>query len=276
MITEAQRKERLLGIGGSDIPIILGLSTYKTPYQLYLEKKALITPSDEVTEQQYWGNRLEEIIRQEFSIRNNVTIETPETLIHPFYPFLRANIDGFIPKWNSVLEVKCSSSFMSNLWGEQNTDIIPMAYLVQVAHYCSVTNADSAYIAVLIGGNEYRQYKYKRDLELEHTIINAASHFWNQVESNKPPAPVNEIDLKIMFPKSKNNQETLINNQIKEELMQLSTVKSKIKDLESIEQDKKFQIMKFMGDSEALIQESGETLVTWKSNKKGGRTFIIK
>ena len=38
MITQQQREERKLGIGGSDMPIILGLSNYKTPYQLYLEK----------------------------------------------------------------------------------------------------------------------------------------------------------------------------------------------------------------------------------------------
>ena len=48
MITEKQRQERKLGIGGSDMPIILGLSTYKTPYQLYLEKTGIVDTVDEV------------------------------------------------------------------------------------------------------------------------------------------------------------------------------------------------------------------------------------
>ena len=166
MITEEQKEQRKLGIGGSDMPIILGLSNYKTPYQLYLEKKGILSTSDEMSPLQYWGNRLEGIIRDEFADRNKVIIETPNTLIHPFYDFMRANIDGYIREWESVLEVKCSSQFMANEWGDDGSDNIPMAYLVQVAHYCSVLNAPSAYIAVLIGGHDYRQYKYTRDFEL--------------------------------------------------------------------------------------------------------------
>src|SRR5271166_3036855 len=112
MITDEQIQKRRLGIGGSDMPIILGLSRYKTPYQLYLEKKGIVSTGDEMSPVQYWGNRLEQIIRDEFSIRNKVNIETPDTLIHPILDFMRANIDGYIVDWDAILEVKCSSQFM--------------------------------------------------------------------------------------------------------------------------------------------------------------------
>jgi len=39
-------EDRKLGIGGSEIAIVLGLSPYKTPYQLWLEKTGLIEPED--------------------------------------------------------------------------------------------------------------------------------------------------------------------------------------------------------------------------------------
>lgn len=276
MITEQQRQERKLGIGGSDMPIIMGLSSYKTPYQLYLEKTGQIELVEEENQLQYWGNKLEGIIRNEFATRNKVVVDLPDTLIHPFYPYLRANVDGFIQEWNSVLEVKCSSNFMSAQWGEDGSDVIPMQYLVQVAHYCAVTNADAAYIAVLIGGNDYREYKYIRDLELESHVIEAAKTFWECVQTNTPPEPVNQVDLRLMFPKHDPEKMIKIQPDIAEQLNTLTKTRFKIKELSEIEEQYKFNIMQFMKDAECLVDESGKPIVSWKANKRGTRTFLMK
>ena len=276
MITEEQRQQRMLGIGGSDMPIILGLSRYKTPYQLYLEKKGIVSTGDEMTPVQYWGNRLEEIIRDEFSIRNKVKIETPDTLIHPILNFMRANIDGYIVDWDAILEVKCSSQFMANEWGEDGSDAIPMAYLVQVAHYCSVKNANSAYIAVLIGGNDYRQYKYVRDFDLEKSIIESASAFWEAVQKDLPPPPINQIDLKLMYPRHNQGKQINLSDDVYTHFNKLTEVKAKMKELQEIEEESRFKIMEHMKDGECLVDVTGRPLVTWKANKRGARTFLLK
>jgi putative phage-type endonuclease len=276
MITEQQREERKLGIGGSDMPIIMGLSNYKTPYQLYLEKTGQIESSQEENQLQYWGNQLEEVIRKEFEKRNNVVVEERETLVHPVFNFLRANIDGFIPASNAVLEVKCSSSFMAHEWGEDGSDVIPMPYLVQVAHYCAVTNADCAYIAVLIGGNDYREFKYNRDAILEEKLIIAAQNFWNCVQNKTPPPPINQIDLRLMFPKHDPAKMKNIEPDIKKQIEILTDTRFKIKDLSTIEEKYKFNIMQFMEDAECLVDESGRPIVSWKTNKRGSRTFLMK
>jgi putative phage-type endonuclease len=276
MITEEQRQQRMLGIGGSDMPIILGLSRYKTPYQLYLEKKGIVSTGDEMTPVQYWGNRLEEVIRDEFSIRNKVKIETPDTLIHPILNFMRANIDGYIVDWDAILEVKCSSQFMANEWGEDGSDAIPMAYLVQVAHYCSVKNANSAYIAVLIGGNDYRQYKYVRDFELEKSIIESASSFWEAVQKDLPPPAVNQIDLKLMYPRHNQGKQINLSDDVYTHFNKLTEVKAKMKELQEIEEESRFKIMEHMKDGECLVDVTGRPLVTWKANKRGARTFLLK
>jgi putative phage-type endonuclease len=276
MITEEQRQQRKLGIGGSDMPIILGLSNYKTPYQLYVEKKGLSDSSEEMSQLQYWGNRLENIIREEFEIRNKVTVEVPDTLVHPFYDFMRANIDGYIKEWDSVLEVKCSSQYMANEWGEDGSDYIPMAYLVQVAHYCSVINASFAHIAVLIGGHDYRQYKYVRDLELENTIINSAREFWEAIQNDSPPPATNQFDLRMMYPRHAPDKSIKVSNEIDTHFKNLTDVKNKIKELQAIEEESRFNIMQHMNDAECLVDESGRPLVTWKTNKKGSRTFLLK
>ncbi len=277
MITEAQRIERRNYIGGSDISIILGLSSYKTPYQLYCEKLGIIETNSEQTQLQYWGNQLEVMIRKEFRKRNRVQIKTPkETISHPFHDFLRGNIDGFIPKWESVFEAKCSHQFMSQHWGESDTDIIPMEYIVQVAFYCSVMNAKSAHIAVLIGGNEYRQFKYTRDLDLEKTIIEAACEFWYAIQNQTPPPPIRQIDLKLMYPRVKPDSTIMINNELKSSLKVLRETRVKMTELEKIENASKFELMKFMKDNDCLVDENNNPLITWKETKRGSRTFLIK
>jgi putative phage-type endonuclease len=275
MITEQQRIERQLGIGGSDMPIILGLSSYKTPYQLYLEKISETLPEDEQSEQQYWGSQLEGIVRDEFAKRNNVTVETPDTISHPDYDFLRGNIDGFIPEWNAVLEVKCANQFSAKQWGDEGSDAIPMQYLVQVAFYCMITNADCAYIAVLIGGNDYRQFKYQRNIELEGMLKEKALEFWKRVENKQPPAATAQIDLRLMFPLHAPEKIKPINEPIAEQLTKLSEIKNKIKALSIDEEIHKFNIMKYMEDAEALT-DGEETLVTFKANKRGSRSFLLK
>ena len=276
MITAEQKEQRKLGIGGSDSPIILGLSSYKTPYQLFLEKKGILATDDEMSPVQYWGNRLESVIREEFAIKNNVFVETPDTLVHPILDFMRANVDGYIPNWDAVLEVKCANSFMAQEWGEDGSDVIPMTYLIQVAHYCSVMNAKEAHIAVLIGGNDYRQYKYVRDLEIEKTIIESGSAFWDCVQKDIAPDPVNQVDLRMMYPRHSPDKSMPISNEIDNHLKKLFDVKKKMKELKEIEEESQFKLMQYMEDSECLIDETGRPLVTWKVNKRGARTFLIK
>jgi putative phage-type endonuclease len=276
MITSQQREERRLGIGGSDMPIIMGFSEYKTPYQLYLEKIGQGKSSDNQNELQYWGSQLEGVIRDEFAKRHNVSVETPDTLIHPDYPFLRGNIDGFVPAYNAVLEVKCSSAYRASDWGEDGSDNIPMPYLVQVAHYCTISNADCAYIAVLIGGNEYREYKYERNIEFENHIIGYAKRFWDCVQNKTPPNPEEIIDLRLLFPKQHPGKVKSINSDIEMKISSLFDTRLQIKKLSDMEDQYKFHIMQFMEDAECLVNQSGQPIITWKANKRGSRTFLMK
>jgi putative phage-type endonuclease len=274
-ITDQERKERLLGIGGTDIGVILGLSPYKTPYQLFLEKTGIIEDTQEENKFQYWGTKLEPLIRDEFALRNNVKIETPETQIHPFYDFMRANVDGFITEWNSVLEVKSSSGYSASQWGETGTNMIPVFYLTQVAHYVATLNADSAHIAVLIGGNDYREFKYIRDSALEDIIIDAAKKFWECVKTNVAPPAISQVDLKLMYPTSQ-TKPVAVNDEALASFKKLNEIKKQIKELNNSLEKSKIEIMDYMKDADSLTTADGETLVSWKSNKRGSRVFLMK
>lgn len=293
MLSDEQRSQRNLGIGGSDMAIILGLSSYKSAYQLYLEKAGFIETTFEQTPNQEWGNRLEPVIRNKFAELNEVDILAPtadeqfsppckrvkydlDTIVHPLYDFMRANLDGFIPSLNAVLETKCSNSFMAGEWGEDGTDFIPMQYLVQVAHYVSCTNADKAIIAVLIGGYDYREFTYHRDLALESSIIQSASDFWEAVQTKKPPPPSRISDFKLMYPKPTDGKIIASDLDSSEAIKEIFVLRQKKEELEKLEESCKFKLMEYMKDCECLVDENGKTLATWKSDKRGIRSFKPK
>lgn len=276
MLTDEQRARRQNGIGASDTPIIMGYSTYKTPYQLYLEKIGAIQPDDEMTEQQYWGTALEPAIIKRFSEENNVEITFPDTVYHPQYPFIFANLDGWIESERAVVEAKSANSFMRKEWDMALNDGIPLVYLIQIAKQCAITDASRGYCAVLIGGMEYKQFTYERDKELESVIIQADIDFWECVTHRHEPAPLNTSDCRLKFPVPSPDKIREATFEIANNLTALLDVKQKIKVLNDTEEHYKMRVMSHMGDAEYLMGMDGEMLATWKATKKGTRVFNVK
>ena len=272
MLTEQQRKDRKLGIGGSDVPIIMGQSSFMTPVQLWLQKRGELELDDTQSPQAYWGSILEDLVRQEFAKRNNVTVEQPDTIIHPKYDYFRGNLDGYIPELDAVLEVKTCNQFMSHEWGQDGTGI-PHRYLLQIAFYCMVKNASKAYCAVLIGGQDYREYVYERDEWLEDEILEACHKFWNCVQSGEQP-DAQYADMKYLY-KGDADKSIVMQAEHFEKLKTLRDIKVQRKLLDKAEEITKFNIMDYMKDAEYLTDLDGKVLVSWKAGKRG-RTFLVK
>ena len=62
---------RKAGIGGSDASVVCGVSRYKSPVELWMEKTGQL-PSQEAGEAAYWGNLLESLVREEFTKRTGI------------------------------------------------------------------------------------------------------------------------------------------------------------------------------------------------------------
>lgn len=276
MLTDKQRAKRHEGLGASDTPIIMGYSSYKTPYQLYLEKTGAIEPDQELTEQQYWGNMLEPLIIKRFAEENDVKVTFPDTVYHPDYPFIFANLDGWIESEDAVVEAKCANSFQRKEWDMALTDGIPLVYLIQIAKQCAITNATRGYCAVLIGGMEYKQFIYERDAALEDLIIKADVEFWHCVQNRIEPNPINTSDCRLKFPKPHPDKIANANFRTANALVGLMNVKASMKDLTEQEDTLKMELMSHMGTAEYLMGQEGELLATWKATKKGTRVFNIK
>ncbi len=277
MLTDEQRARRREGIGASDTPIIMGYSSYKTPYQLYLEKTGLVSnDEEELTEQQYWGNALEPLIIKRFAEENNVEVTFPDTIYHSEHPFIFANLDGWIASENAVVEAKSANSFQRKEWDMATSDGIPLVYLIQIAKQVAVANADKGYCAVLIGGMEYKQFVYERDTALEELIIQADRDFWYCVENKIEPEPINTSDCRLKFKTVNPDKVAQSTFKTSSALAELMNVKLQLKKLTEDEDKFKMHLMSHMADSEYLVGQDGELLATWKANKKGTRVFNIK
>jgi len=277
MLTEKQKSNRMFGIGASDSPIIMGYSSYKTPYQLYLEKTGIVTDEDkEQTELQYWGNALEPIIIKRFAEENSVQVTFPDTVYHPDYPYIFANLDGWIASENAVIEAKCANSFQRKEWNNATSDGIPINYLIQIAKQVAITNASRGYCAVLIGGCEYMQFVYERDKVLEELIIQSDVDFWNCILNKVEPNPINTNDCRLKYRQVSPDKVANSTYKTSHCLTDLINVKLDLKRLADNEDRLKMTLMEYMKNAEYLMGLDGEVLVTWKANKKGTRVFNIK
>ena len=122
-------------IGGSDIPIIMGLSTFRTRWQLLLEKAGLEQNNFGGNDYTEYGNIMEPKIR-EYVNETYYTNFAPHQIIDGD---LRANMDGF--NGEIVLEIKTTSNFGAGVHDYRH-------YLVQLLFYMEMANVDQGLLAV--------------------------------------------------------------------------------------------------------------------------------
>lgn len=182
-------EERKTGIGGSDAAVVCGMSPWKTPHQLYLEKRGELDDVDlSSLEHVRFGNLLEDVVAQEFAHRTGLSVRRAQQMKrHPKHSFMLANIDRKIEGKDELLEVKTTSEYNSDKWGDEGTDQVPEHYLMQAQHYLAVTGWDLAHMAVLIGGNRMQTYQIGRNDDLIRSMIDLEGEFWEAVQTGTPP-----------------------------------------------------------------------------------------
>ena len=226
-VDEATREDwlkmRECGLGGSDALAASGLSPYKSPYALWLEKTGMVRFPDEDKQ----------------------------------------------PK-PGVLEIKNTSSWNAKDWDEEP----PLYAVVQNLHYQIVLGLKWGYVAGLIGGNHLAVHKVALDDDVEADILTLEHSFWNKVMDTDPPAldgsdsTLEALKLKYSEPEEERielpNEALDLIEMLGNSQGVIATHNAKIKGI-------KAQMMDWLGNNtEGVI---GDSLVTWKPNKKGVRSM---
>ena len=175
-------------IGGSDVGAILGVNKYKSIIDVYIDKTE--GSNFEGNEATFWGHMHESTIMKVFAQKHKefTVSQAPYSVVNDF---LIANLDGVLKDRNTgdygVLEIKTTNAFNYKDW---EGDVVPQYYYAQVQHYLMLTGYKFAYIAVLIGGNKYKDFKIERSEEDINLIRNKATEFYQENLLKKiPPMP---------------------------------------------------------------------------------------
>ena len=188
---------RTEGVGGSDMSTILGLNTYTTPYELWLEKTGRQKPEDISGR---WaiikGNALEVELRADSasSTRNTRSSTAPTSascpVSHPGHARLTGRFHlrrglGFVghPRDQDRERNRGRTDWHDDM-GEL---IAPDYYMAQVTHYMAVTGFRWGYVYADIGESEPVEIRFERDEDDVNAVITAAEDFWGFSHATRCP-----------------------------------------------------------------------------------------
>jgi len=190
MITDAQKAQRARGVGSSDIPIILGLSRFKTAYDLWMERMGRIDPQPE-TEAMAIGSQIEPLLLSMAAQRIGERVVRPSQTFVGGKAHYRANIDGMVgmaKRGHPIVEAK-STGYLEG-WGLDGTDEIPEGVRAQVTYQMAIASSTMAYVACLRAdhGLQFSLHPISYDEGLAAQILGAVDDWWSHVTSGTAPS----------------------------------------------------------------------------------------
>src|SRR3990167_1526662 len=180
--TEEWRLWRTEGLGGSEAPIILGMSPYKTREKLLDEKVRRLT-AFEVTSAMQRGHNLEPKARDKYQ-RESLLIFPATTMEHEEYPYIKASLDGFNEENNVALEIKCPNRY-DHLTAKAG--FIPDKYKAQCQHLLMVSGANSLHY-VSFDGEFNASVLVRPDEDFQKVLLEEEIRFWEEVQAMRTKA----------------------------------------------------------------------------------------
>ena len=270
-------QDRTKYLGGSDIGALLGLSPFKSPLVVWMEKTGKEVKAVDSLPLRF-GSFVEEFVANEYAKATGFTLRHDESIyIHPNHSYMSAHIDRFVhtdgldQAATKILECKTANPFSRAQWGELGSDQVPMSYLCQCVWYMAITGITKTDLAVLFGNTDFRIYTILRDPELENLVLEKAHHFWHEhVLKDIPPPAQSPEDCQLLFQHSDPSKTLEANPETLALLERLQTLNYQGNACEEEITTLKTQIMAQMQDAEVLAHQ-GQVLATWKAPKPSFR-----
>ena len=257
--------DRTKYIGGSDIAGILGISPWRTPLDIYLDKiQPRVEPVDPKKQKIFTrGQRMEPYVIDLLAEETGLEImRRGERYRDPEHNFIAAEIDAEAKSGENI-EIKTVSPFKAKDWGEEQTDAIPVYYTAQAMHGLMVTGKDICIFGVLIGGDDFRVYRVERDNETIAAIREKELEFWARIQTLEPPEATTTGDILRLFEQDSGNS-IEIDPKTLDAFNRLKELKAQSKELEGYIKEYEEKIKLFMQDA-ATLTIGGKPLATWKT-----------
>ena len=278
------RERRQRGIGGSDAPVILGLSSYMSAAELWEEKTGRISPERPSSFEADLGKLLEPVVSQLAAMKLQERLELAEaprlSARNRFRrragkPWQFANVDRTYE--GIPVELK-TAPYSGAAWGKEEDGAagIPPGYRVQIQHQIAVMDVPKAWCAVLIAGRDVRLYEIERN-EHQIEVLDAAElDFWQHVQDDVPvEADGSESGMRFLRRRHPSDDGTSLIATPEQRLLvnRLFVTQEAKKAAERDFDDVKAKIMQQMGDARVLAGPGFEisygsyekTVIEWKA-----------
>jgi len=260
LITDAQRAVRRHFIGSSDCAAACGVDPYKSRVQLWLEKTGRVKPDDlSAVERVHFGNVLEPIVAAEYARRHGLApgelVRATDTV---YDGFRAASVDYYAR--GRILECKTAGAWMRGAWRSGPPD----NYRMQVEHQMMVTHEPEAIIAVLIGGNEYRDHEITTDPELAALIVAREQEFMTYVETDQAPPAESAADVLLLVPVD-NRRRILASESLERLADEYHQHQSMAQSYITAADDARERIALALGAHAEMIDSEGKPIANWRA-----------
>ena len=266
--TERQQwlERRRSGIGGSDVAPILGMSKWRTAYDVWLSKTSETPEEDRTTMPMLLGNVLEPEVLRLYEQQTGVSVRRSRVLHkHATHGELIANVDA--TSKGRIIEAKTARS--RDGWGDAGSDDVPEAYWLQVQHYLYVCQKPLADVAVMFLCDEIPAVSvYQVPVAPEYEDIAAELVEWWQryVEGTEVPAPVTSDECSRVWRQSRLGSTIAATGDVMACVDRLKAAKAHVKTIEEEIDHLETELKTRMVDAEAIVGPSGKPVVTWKTS----------
>lgn len=254
------------GITATDLPRILGLSSYGNARSVWHDKRGELPEGGQESEAARWGHLLEDVVAQEWALRAGAAVARVGVLAHRDESWMRASCDRLIVGRNAALEVKTRSAFVAGKWRDE----IPDDVLAQVAWQRLVGKFDFVEVACLLGGQSLTSERYERDSDLEDLLVEEAAKVWDAVRTGTPPpVDMDGVLLKLLeqlYPDRAGEKEIDF-EQARVLLSDHTAAAQAAKDAERRKESAKAAVVSALGEAEVLTL-AGEPLFTYREQDK--------
>lgn len=267
-------EQRKRGIGGSDVAAVMGLSPWKSPLEVWLEKtNRADSPDLSGKESVAMGTELEGDVLEMYRRRHpDSRVQRVNAIcVDRERPWAQASLDGIVrdPElgWG-VLEIKTGSR--ESEWA----DGVPLHYLTQVTHYLSVTGYKFADVAALVGdfGLHYHEYRVMRDEDDLKAVVVAVDTFWADcVEKDEMPPYVSSLEsegkaLSELYKRS--DEEMTPDDSARTEKLarRLETLNELIRVSSADKQQVTNELKRLVGEHKGIIAQ--DHIITWSRTEK--------
>lgn len=246
-------ENRQLYVGGSDVPIILGLSKYKSQFELAKEKVGLAPQVFEGNEYTTYGQVMEPVIRNYINAINGTNFVPDKTIDEELN--IRGNCDGADWEEALLLEIKTHGKTPSM-----------KVYEVQIQTYLHLFKLPAAWLALYERPENFdAEFDSDRlkievvhyDQEQADNIMKQIDIFWKRCEALKANPGMDELEFYSIGTDS-SYQIQVVANQIAKFEQKMQTFKA----LEQEYKAAKEQLYELMTEHQVKSFEAGSYQIT--------------